>query len=723
MKPSDEQQIIIDNIKSGGNVMVDAVAGSGKSTTILFMAEQLIHKRILQITYNSALRLEIKQKIEEEDIQNVSVHTFHSLAVRYYMPTAFTDTELRNIMRNKTEPTNTIPSFDIIVLDEVQDMTKLYFLFIRKFLKDMLSNSGGDHTIQLLVLGDFMQGLYEFKGSDVRYLTFADKIWSSFPQLKREGFVKCSLKMSYRITDPMADFVNKVMLGETRLLSCKGGMPVVYIRNSRYQLRMVILSTIVRLLKEGNKPEDFFFLGPSMKTSIRKLENTLVEQKIPCYVPMFDKEKIDERVIGGKIVFSTFHSVKGRQRKFVFITGFDNKYFEFFGKDLDRKKCPNTLYVGCTRATHRLFLIETDGFADDKPLDFLKMNHLQMKKQPFIDFQGPMQMIQNVLKPEKPINGIVGKDVDKLHIHYITPTELIKFMSDSVLEELLPSLELFFKKISLPEQEVDLEIPVVIQTQRGFYEDVSDLNGIAIPCIYTDRFFSGYGANGANILYSLIENSLKEVKEGEYTFLREIFKTAPKEIKGVEDYLFLSNIFSALQEKLYFKLSQIQRNDEINEYNWLDTDTIEICMERLNNVIHHRLFVPEVEKTIINPNMEPENNMIHNILKEFFPKDKFIFTARIDMMCDDIWELKCSSTITIEHFLQTLIYAWIWRVIEPDEHRDFKIFNIKTGEIYLLEKSSLEDLTPLIVLILKSKYEKIKMKTDVDFLGQFAECD
>ena len=48
-KPSSEQQIIIDTIKRGKNVAVNAVAGSGKTTTILGIAEQIRNKKILQI--------------------------------------------------------------------------------------------------------------------------------------------------------------------------------------------------------------------------------------------------------------------------------------------------------------------------------------------------------------------------------------------------------------------------------------------------------------------------------------------------------------------------------------------------------------------------------------------------------------------------------------------------------------------------------------------------
>jgi superfamily II DNA or RNA helicase len=53
--PSSEQQLIIDAIKRGENVSVNAVAGSGKTTTILGIAKQIPEKKILQITYNLSL--------------------------------------------------------------------------------------------------------------------------------------------------------------------------------------------------------------------------------------------------------------------------------------------------------------------------------------------------------------------------------------------------------------------------------------------------------------------------------------------------------------------------------------------------------------------------------------------------------------------------------------------------------------------------------------------
>ena len=48
--PSEEQQLVIDNLKNGHNVICSAVAGSGKSSTVLAASLQIPNSQILQIT-------------------------------------------------------------------------------------------------------------------------------------------------------------------------------------------------------------------------------------------------------------------------------------------------------------------------------------------------------------------------------------------------------------------------------------------------------------------------------------------------------------------------------------------------------------------------------------------------------------------------------------------------------------------------------------------------
>ena len=382
---SDEQRKVLDFIRSGKNVIVDACAGSGKSTTILSMAKNLNRRKFLQLTYNSLLRHEVKDKVKSLKLKNINVHTYHSLAVRFYLSSAYTDSGIRKILHSNLPPRDEISHFDVLVIDEAQDMTMLYFELIIKFLKDFKKN------IQIVVMGDYKQGLYEFKGSDIRFLTKSAEIWRKFSQLKFKSFVHTTLKMSYRITDTVKSFVNKVMLDEDRMDSCKSGEPVFYIKRTQRQTENIIVSIILDLLKNGAKPADIFILSGSVKganSKIRKIENALVNSNIPCHIPMFEVDQMDERVINGKVGIATFHSVKGRQRKYVFIVGFDSNYFDFYGRNMPRNECPNTLYVACTRATERLFVFESDDFNTDRPLDFLHYGHYDLINSNFVNFNG-----------------------------------------------------------------------------------------------------------------------------------------------------------------------------------------------------------------------------------------------------------------------------------------------------------------------------------------------
>ena len=755
---SAEQATILLHIKNGKNVVVDSCAGTGKTTLILSVAKALSDKKLLQMTYNSMLRYEVKDRVKRSQINNMKVHTFHSLAVKYYLPTSFTDTGIRYILLKDLPPVSPLPRFDVFVLDEAQDMTFIYYQFMAKVARD----SGS--PIQLLILGDYMQGLYDFKGADIRFLTLADVIWSGFSGLRTQEFEKCTMKMSYRITRPMCSFVNRVMLGRDRMDACKDGKPVTYIRNNRQNMERSVAVEILKLFEEGYLPSDVFVLGPSVKganSNIRQLENILSERGIPCHVPMLENDKIDERVIDKKVVFSTFHCVKGRERKIVFVLGFDNAYFRCYARTLPKDICPNTLYVAATRSTERLYLLESDSYRGDRPLEFLQMSHIEMKQQDFIQFKGQHQTLF--------VNDEEEKEKSSLLItkHLLTPTELIKFIPEFVMEEISLLLDnIFIKESGEPE---DLEIPSVIETKRGFFEEVSDLNGIAIPCIYYDHLQDSQNknssvpriseadsetdlgfptqaslavraeGNSSNILLRLIEENLETMRSNEHQYLKEIVKTLPENPETPSDYLFLANISVAVQETLYFKLKQIDRT----EYNWLTDSVLAECKSRLDTIIGPDCSEFDVEETIIHSSDDNAHKSIDEFLRQHFdPNIQFRFTARVDLISDStVWELKCTSKISIDHQLQVAIYAWLWKMrnrepssrngaresgvygtygeersSEPYDEKQFRIFNIRTKELLSLN-ATLEDLNTIMVALLKGKFQKKEMKSDEEFIN------
>lgn len=697
-----EQESVLKHIIEGSNVIVDACAGSGKSTTILSIAKELPNMKIRQFTYNSMLRHEIKEKTRELGLSNIEIHTYHSFSVKYYSSNAHTDTGIRNIIAKNTKPRQIIPDTNLVVIDETQDMTFLYFQLVVKMMRD----SG--KKVQLLILGDYMQGLYEFKGADIRFLTHAEVFWKELPLLNTKIFQKCTLKMSYRITNQMCKFINRDMIGENRLNSCRDGTPVIYIRRPRHQIEQIVVYQIRRLLSEGESPSDFFVLGSSVKganSNIRRMENTLTEHGIPCHVPMFETDASDERVIEGKVVFSTFHSVKGRQRKYVFIVGFDQGYF-YNARNVDLTVCPNTLYVGATRATHGLYLLENDS---SRPLSFLKQNHHEMKQSDYIDFKGMPQTIFHTWEKEEAKNEI--------QTYYVTVTDLIKFVSEDVLEEISPIIDRIFITETPVEKEVD--IPKIVEVRNGLFEDVSDLNGIAIPSMYYDEIQGE--KRGATVLKEMIQQALKETKPGRHTFLKRAVQSIPDVCETPADYLYLANVYVAVQEKLYFKLKQIERHN----YTWLSHEMVDRCISVIEKSIDHSLE-KEIEKQIVHHSQDLEHTNLDSALFPYFGNEsKFRFSARVDLLTESVlWELKCTTQLTMDHKMQLVIYAWLWRVLfESDnevQRKQFKLLNIRTGEMLRLE-SGMEDLTKIVTSLLRNKYEKPKKLTDQEFVQKCGE--
>lgn len=698
---SEEQASIVEIVKSKNNIIVDACAGSGKSTTVLSIANAYPHMRLLLITYNHSLRKEMQEKIRELQIQNIQVHTYHSLAFTTYSKDAGRDKGMRQVIIENMIPKINIPKFNILVLDEAQDMTNLYFRFILKFIKD------NREPFQLVVLGDYMQGLYEFKGADIRFLTKSGELWSKIPYLINTDCIDCSLRTSYRITNQIAAFVNKGMLGMDRLQACRDGPPVLYIRGRIERLQEKVVSIIRKLLASGANPGDIFVLGGSVKSAnsmVKKIENALVESNIPCHVPMIENGEIDEKVIKGKVVFSTFHSSKGRQRPYVFVFGFDNSYFKI-ARELDPMVCPNTLYVACTRASQQLILLESYDLSTDRPLKFLKFSHKEMMKLPFMTFDGIAQ--------DEFVDETLFSNKSEIVTHYITPTDLVKFISESVLDIIRNYLTQIFIPISREPQTV-IELPNVIQTKSGFYEDVSDLNGIAIPIMFYDSILADYEEDPECILYTLIRDELSRGYVRDFAFLRKIFKKMNPFCETIGEYLYMANLYQAAQEKLYFKLNQITTE----EYNWLSPDILSQCKKRFIETFQEEIEndKPEMEYQLVHYSDEESNILFDQILMTHFPTKQFRFSARADLVTEkSLWELKCTSELSEEYLIQTVIYAWILRTIDPGNNKDVKIMNIRTGEILLLqtEKSVLDT---IMVLLLESKYGKREPVCDVDFL-------
>ena len=698
--PSEEQCQVVNAIQENHNVIVDACAGSGKSTTVLTCAKTLHTNKFIQITFNKQLQTEVQEKIIEEKLQNIQVYTYHGLAVKYYSSDCHNDSGIRKMLRENTPFRTEIPSFDVMVLDETQDMTKVYFDLIQKFILDM------GEPIQLLILGDEKQALYGFKGADARFLTMADQCWRHFPALKTDSFEVHPLRMSYRITNSMRRFVNEAMLGENRMQSCREGPPVVYIRRSMYDARILYCMIQKLIQTEQASYDDFFILCRSLKLtnwSVRQLENILVQNNIPCFIPSNEnKDDLDSRVIENKVVFSTFHASKGRQRPYVIVLGFDDSHFSHFARDKDPNICPNELYVACTRATKKLFVWESmDRKTSICP--FVKKSHNEMMSCPYISFQG----IPSGRKPQ-----IEEPETYEIKKYCVQPTELIRFLPESSLDVISPVVDSMFTVLQPAENTID--IPSVHFTSNGYCEEVSDINGIVLPLMFFNHFYK----KKENVLQDMIHNNMKDISKKHHAFLHDIVDKMPSECEDVSEYLYVANILNATQEMLYSRLKQIPKD----EYTWVTQETLEICYARLECALQNETN-PETwqsESYIIHKNNEIDHVHIDELLMHSLKDIDTIyrFTARADLITPtSLWELKCTSQLSMDHKLQLIVYAWLY-FVKNKEEKKFYLFNIKTNELLSLD-ASIEQLTYVVAEIIRGKYYEPTVLSDEEFIAQF----
>lgn len=67
-------------INSTGDIKINAVAGSGKTTTLIEYARARPDQKILYLAFNRAVKLEAERKFAEKRVSNVRIETAHSLA-------------------------------------------------------------------------------------------------------------------------------------------------------------------------------------------------------------------------------------------------------------------------------------------------------------------------------------------------------------------------------------------------------------------------------------------------------------------------------------------------------------------------------------------------------------------------------------------------------------------------------------------------------------------
>jgi AAA domain len=649
--PSEEQLKVIECLKTN-DVKVSSVAGSGKTTCVLHAMTQMKDKKGLLLTYNNKLRRETRERVQRVGITNLDVHTFHSFCVTHYDKTAFVDEPMRRVVDLDVEGTPF--RYDVVFVDEAQDLRPCLFFFVKKILRD---NKGAG---RLCVLGDERQCLYQFQQADARFLSLC-------PQLFPGSWKETRLTVSYRVPIPVANFVNRCMLHEDKMVGVKpSNVLPSYLIADGMKTRSEIFLAVVQLL-ELYPPKDIFILSLSIHKNpvANKLENDLKElTSVPIFVPLDDFSEQDEAVTNNKLVFSTFHQSKGRERKAVVVLGFDASHYGSERIDEARRHlCPNTLYVAATRCTERLILVQD---ASKDALDFL----------------GDIRPFCTVLGEEGKKRG---QSEGRRRMKKVT--SCLKFLDPVVEAECCALLKVTTLRAATP----SIHQKYVVETPQ-FCEIVADITGTAIPCALEYKI-----KGDVTIFKELTKEDVDPYKEGwrveqgELNALRIILqwegkggrhKLAKLNCGKVADVLYAATCYYAVRNCF------VHRPGQIETYDWFQQRQLNVCLERLQSVMRLVGMTDE-------PTLQFEAPLFlscpHCGRDKCDARDPCLFDAgdvdriklcgHVDIMdSETVLEVKCVQKLTPTHRLQVALYAFLFERVYGKTPRSY-LYNVFTDEL------------------------------------------
>ncbi len=667
--PSEEQKAIIENLKNQYNITVEAVAGSGKTTTCLLIAKSFKEKEVLILTYNKRLADETKEKINLWNLKNVKVRTFHSFMGYWFNTLCDDDLKLAKI-KSDSKPIRTDgEKSDIIILDEVQDMTPLIYEPLMKILKTKFSHS------LICVLGDSKQSIYGFKNSNPNFLINAEY---AFKEINDYEWKEMSLSESFRITKECANFINEVYYNEKIINSNKkidGSFN--YLVTNAFDTNS--LYYYLKPIFDKYNDEDIFILSNSVKSSRNPLGNfaTFLSNKGHLiYKPFSDEENIVDNELMNKIVFSSIHQAKGRERKVAIIFDFDNSYFSHYDKYSDHKKPTNLHYVALTRSSEKTIVI----------------NHFSNQAFKFLNFNNLKEYIQyNISEQDKETwNKNNNLEFEPFFKNDVTEKSVSSLLSFLPIEHFNKELEKFdIKKIKYNTRYSLEHIPnskKFVQNNKEYYENLTVFNGVYFPLYYVYKVKKL--DNIIDNIKSIVNSVHSELPE--FNFLKEkkewIMQVIEEYEKKKINILKLVLLMFAIDNQDFSRLNQIQ------EIDWISKKDNQTAMK--------------IFKGLLSNKCEFEYNIS---LKH---KDGITYSGRID--CVDyqnktIWEFKFIEEILPIHRLQLILYKTIIYLDEQlrEKFKDFKycLFNLKKSEIEYINyiEPKLVSLFNKIIKIQKNK--------------------
>lgn len=687
---SAEQSVALEHVRAGSSVLIDAVPGSGKTTCVLHFAQALPERVFLLLTFNKALSDDTNTRVTALRLSNVNAFTFHAFVGACTCRTILDDDSLEETLDDLAESFKTTQSASGLlperspeslseslqeslpdclhervrdaltrvtdfVVDEAQDIKPLLF---RAWcaLSALLPPRTLTH-----VLGDKRQGVYASMGADSRFLTLSDVLLNRHMQ-------RVTFRKSHRLTVPVANFLNHVLLLDEHtnrkhaqaIVAHKPGPPVIMWRlqwNST--ARDVAIALIARMRAQRLQPGDVFVLFPTVRKGRRGAISALFSRllrdvNIPVYAS-HEKETgdVSELAARNKVVITTHHQSKGRERALTIVFGLDKTCAEWLVRNADEEKheektekhedsekeiFPDQLFVATTRATTELWVVQIG-----EPLKVVAAAEASGALCALRD-SGDLVLCPPTFELQSsrsPIDTCSSASANKQYIPSYKVEDLTAFLKSEARAELRVCLDQGLECIQLSKRpaaapaEVESFVP-------GATEIVSDINAVALTACYETHVRRGH----CSIRELVFSQKQSHAVRTQPRLCQERFTAAADcPPKTPAEFLRLAAAFCAFDSTHWHKQHQLASFDWCADPAlWWHPALLEIhSLVRAHGIPHS--FERLVSAAVDPP---PRSTL-------FVP---MTIPGRLDAVASNaVYLFKAAAVLTLEHKVQALLYA------------------------------------------------------------------
>ena len=341
---SEEQKAVIRRVsRTDGNLYVEGPAGSGKTLISLYALKNFVENEsgnLLFLMYNHSLYGYLKTALNELDIINgARIATkdkfFWDLAkTKGFSPPRDLDYKDKyNMIMNVLLSEDLEKQYDIIVVDEVQDISGNEFEIIKK-----LGN-------KIITLGDFNQGIYKTDMSRTKMMTLGD-------------FENLSTVFRYHIE--IAKLANNFTERDLPSMVREGnGVKPKIVDVTEEQLFPEIAEILRSLVLKGKRVGVISPDKDKLKALQAYLKNNNVESIYYEENRDFREHDFSTTV---PLLLSSF-SAKGLEFENVIVFGF-NKYNSRIEKLMAENLLKEIIFVSITRCNSDLFIVRTPNEVD-----------------------------------------------------------------------------------------------------------------------------------------------------------------------------------------------------------------------------------------------------------------------------------------------------------------------------------------------------------------------